>query len=59
MLNVLLNTIINLKKVQCPITNIVVFDVVTFNRTRASPYCGCKYKLSKISGKYHPDMSEP
>ena len=30
----------------------------TFNKTRAVPYCSCIYKLSKISGKYHRDISE-
>ena len=29
-----------------------------FNKIRAVPYCSCLYKLSKISGKYHRDMSE-
>ena len=30
----------------------------TFNKIRAVPYCSCLYKLSKISGKHHRDMSE-
>ena len=30
----------------------------TFKKIRAVPYCGCIYKLSKISGKYHRDISE-
>ena len=48
----------NPKKVISPLTNIVVYDLETFNKTRAVPYCSCKYKLSKISGKYHRDISE-
>ena len=58
MLKVLLNTIINLKRVQSPLTNIVVYDLEIFNRIRAVPYCSCIYKLSKNSGKYHRDISE-
>ena len=46
------------KKVQSPITNIVVYDVETFNKIRVVPYCSCIYKLSKSSGKYHRDISE-
>ena len=48
----------NPKKVISPLTNIVVYDLETFNKVRAVPYCGCMYKLSKISGKYHEDISE-
>ena len=57
MLRVLLNTIINLK-FKSPITNIVVYDLETFNKMRAVPYCSCLYKLSKLSGKHHGDISE-
>ena len=39
------------KKVQSPITNIVVYDLETSNIIRVVPYCSCIYKLSKISGK--------
>ena len=46
------------KKIQSPITNIVVYDLETFNKYRAVPYCSCIYKLSKVSGKYHRDVSE-
>ena len=46
------------QKVQSLLTNIVVYDLETFNKTRAVPYCSCIYKLSKISGKYHRDISE-
>ena len=48
----------NPKKVKSPLTNIVVYDLETFNKIRAVPYCSCIYKLSKISGKYHRDISE-
>ena len=47
----------NLKKVQSPITTIVVYDLKTFKK-RAVPYCSCIQKLSKISGKNHRDISE-
>ena len=48
----------NPKKVNSPLTNIVFYDLETFNKNRAVPYCQCIYKLSKISGKYHRDISE-
>ena len=47
-----------LEKIQSPLTNIVVYDLETFNKIRAVPYCSCIYKLSKISGKYHRDTTE-
>ena len=46
------------KKVQSPLTNIVVYDLKTFIKVRIVLYCSCIYKLSKISGKYHRDISE-
>ena len=48
----------NPKKVKSPLTNIVVYDLETFNKIRAVPYCSCIYKLSKISSKYHRDISK-
>ena len=48
----------NPKKVKTPLTNIVVYNLETFNKIRAVPYCSCIYKLIKISGKYHRDISE-
>ena len=48
----------NPEKVKYPLTNIVVYDLETFNKIRAVPYCSCIYELSKISGKYHRDKSE-
>ena len=48
----------NPKKVKSPLTNVVVYDLETFNKNRAVPYCSCIYKLSKISGKDQRDISE-
>ena len=42
------------KKVQ---TNIVLYDFETFNKIRAVPYCSCINEPSKISGKYHRDIT--
>ena len=46
------------KKVKSPSTNIVMYDLETFKKIRAVPFCSCIYKLSKISGKFHLDISE-
>ena len=46
------------KKVQSPLTNIVVYNLETFNKIRAVPHCKCINKLSKFSGKYHRDITE-
>ena len=46
------------KKIQSPLTNIIVYDLETFKKIRDVPYCSCIYELSKISGKYHRDISE-
>ena len=35
-----------------------MYDLETFNKIRAVPYCNCIYKLNKISGKYNRDVSE-
>ena len=48
----------NPEKVKSPLTNIVVYDLETFNKNRAVPYCSCIYKLSKMLGKYHQDTSK-
>ena len=48
----------NPKKVESPLTNIVVYDLETLNEIRAVPYCRCIYKLSKNSGNYNRDLSE-
>ena len=46
----------NPKKVKSPLTNIVVYDLETFNKIRAVRICSCIYKLSKLSGKYFRDI---
>ena len=48
----------NPKNVKSPLTNIVIYDLEIFNKIKAVPYCSCIYKKSKISGKYHRDISE-
>ena len=48
----------NPKKVESPLTNIVIYDLETFNKIRAVPYCRCIYKLSKNSSKLQRDISE-
>ena len=35
-----------------------MYDLETFNKILAVFYCSFIYKLSKISGKYHRDISE-
>ena len=35
-----------------------MYDLETFSKIRAVPYCSCIYKLSKISGKYRRDILE-
>ena len=46
------------KKVKSPLTNIIIYDLETFNKIRVVPYCSCLYKLSKIAGKFRRDISE-
>ena len=46
------------KKVQSQLTNVVVYDIETFNTIKCVPYANCIYRLSKISGKYYRDISE-
>ena len=46
------------KKVQSQLTNMVVCDTETFNTIKCVPYANSIYRLSKISGKYYPDISE-
>ena len=47
----------NPKKVKSPLTKIIVYDLETFNKIRAVPYCSCLYKLNKVSGKCQRDMT--
>ena len=35
-----------------------MYDLETFNKIRALPFCSCIYKLSKSSGKYNRDITE-
>ena len=48
----------NPKKFKSPLTNIIFSDLETFIKNRAVPHCSCLYKLNKISGKYHRDITE-
>ena len=36
----------------------VVYDIETFSTIKCVPYANCIYRLGKISGKYHRDISE-
>ena len=36
----------------------IVYDIETFNTIKCAPYANCIYRLSKILGKYHRDISE-
>ena len=46
------------KKVQSQLTNMIVYDIETFNTINCVPYANCIYRLGKISGKNYRDMSE-
>ena len=46
------------ENVQSPLTNIVVYDLETFNKNRAVPYVSSINKLIKLSGKNNLDISE-
>ena len=39
------------------LTNFNVYDMETFNKDRAVPYCVSLYRLSKIAGKYNRDIT--
>ena len=39
------------KNVQFQLTNMIAYDLKTFNNDRAIPYANCIYRLRKISGK--------
>ena len=45
------------KKVQSQLTNMVVYDLETFNTDKAVPYAKCIYRLNKLSGKYNRDIT--
>ena len=46
------------KKVQSQLTNMVDYDIETFKTIKSVPHSNWIYRLSKISGKYHRDLSE-
>ena len=46
------------KKVQSQLTNMIVYDIETFNTIKCVPYANCIYRLSKISGKNYRDIPE-
>ena len=46
------------KKVHSQLTNMVVYDIETFNTIKCVPYAKCIYRLSKISSKFYRDISE-
>ena len=48
----------NPKKVQSPLTNIIVYDLETYDKDRTVRYCSCIYKLSKMSGRYNRDITK-
>ena len=58
MLKVLLNKKTNLKKVQSQLTNMIVYNLETFNTDKAVPYVNCMYRLSIISGKNIRDITQ-
>ena len=58
MLSVWLNMNINLKKVQSQSTNMIVYDLETFNIDRAIPYSSCIYRLSKNLVENYRDITE-
>ena len=45
-------------KVQSHLTNMIVYDMNTFNTIKCVPYSNCMYGLSKISGKNNRDITE-
>ena len=46
------------KKVQPQLTNMIVYDIETFNTDRVVLYANCIYGFKKISGKYYRDITE-
>ena len=46
------------KKVLTQLTDIIVYDIETFNTNRAVPYDNCFYKAMKVPGKYYRDISD-
>ena len=46
------------KKVQSQLTNMVVYDLETFNTDKAVPYASCICRKSNFSGKYNRDITQ-
>ena len=46
------------KEVQSPLTNNIAYNLETYMKYRAFPFCGCSYKLRKTFGKYNRDITE-
>ena len=44
-------------KIECRLTNFIVYDLETHNTDRARLYVFCCYRLSKLAGKYKRDLS--
>ena len=58
MVKILLNLNIIRGKIQSPLTNIFVYNLETYNKDIAVPYCSCIWKLKTISGKCNRDTRE-
>ena len=39
------------KKLESPITKVIVYDLETFNKIRFVPYCSCIFKLNEFQVK--------
>ena len=46
------------KKVESQLTNMIVYDIETFNTTKCFHYANCIYRLRKVSGEHNRDISE-
>ena len=46
------------KKVQSQLTNMIVYELETFNTDKAVPYANCMYRFSKNSGKFNRDITQ-
>ena len=57
MLNLILKTYINHKKIESHLTNFIVYDLETHNTDRARPYVFCFYRSRKLAGRYNRDLT--
>ena len=46
------------EKVRSALTNIIVYDLETYNKDKVIPYCSYICTRSKLSGKYNRDITE-